>query len=103
VGGPVGVPRTLCKHGVRHHVVMPDHPDDADLPNEVNQAGSGRSRWEHVLEVGGQAIVPMWLRPHRGEQRWSVLTVIAVAITLQLLLPDEFVLRPRTAAPVLEV
>jgi hypothetical protein len=48
-------------------------------------------------------LLPMWLRPHRGEQRWSVLAVIAVAVTAQLLLPDEFVLRPRTAAQALEV
>jgi hypothetical protein len=82
---------------------MPDLPDSPNTPDDVNRAGSGRPRWERVLDAGGQAIVPMWLRPHRGEQRWSVLTVIAVAITLQLLLPDEFVLRPRTAAPVLEV
>jgi hypothetical protein len=47
-------------------------------------------------------LVPAWLRPHRGEQRWTVLAVIAIAIGIQLALPDKFVLRPRTAAPSLE-
>jgi uncharacterized membrane protein len=59
-----------------------------------------RNRWVHVVGEGGEKLLPGWLRPHRGEQRWSVMAVIAVAITLQLLLPDKFVLRPRTAAPI---
>lgn len=58
-------------------------------------------RWV-VRTVDGEAFLPAWIRPHRGEQRWSVLAVIAIAIVLQILLPDQFVLRPRTAAPILE-
>lgn len=65
--------------------------------------GHGRARWEKVLDESGQALLPLWLRPHRGEQRWSVLAVIALAVLAQLSLPDEFVLRPRSGAPILEV
>jgi len=59
-------------------------------------------RWSRAAGAAGEYVVPAWLRPHRGEQRWSVLAVIVLAIALQLALPDEFVLRPRTGAPVLE-
>src|SRR5690348_7830028 len=51
---------------------------------------------------GEVKLVPAWLRPHRGEQRWSVLAVVLIAIGLQVALPDKFVLRPRTAAPSIE-
>jgi hypothetical protein len=59
-------------------------------------------RWAIRPIEGGEAFLPAWIRPHRGEQRWAVIAVILGAITLQLALPDEFVLRPRTAAPALE-
>ncbi len=67
----------------------------SDLPEEV-------ARWLHPLGSAPSKLVPSWLRPHRGEQRWAVLGAIAVAIGLQLALPDKFVLRPRSAAPSLE-
>src|SRR5947208_5007992 len=74
--------------------------------DDPSERSTGRhpevARWESVVVSRGEAVVPAWLRPHRGEQRWSVLGVVTVAIALQVLLPDEFVLRPRTAAPVLE-
>jgi len=50
----------------------------------------------------GELLLPGWLRPHRGEQRWSVVAVVLVAIALQLLLPDQFALSPRPVAPALE-
>ena len=59
-------------------------------------------RWAVRPVAGGEAFLPAWLRPHRGEQRWTVIAVILGAIALQLVLPDEFVLRPRMAAPALE-
>lgn len=58
-------------------------------------------RWA-IHTAGGETLLPTWLRPHRGEPRWSVVGVIGAAIILQVLLPDEFVLRPRTGAPILE-
>jgi len=59
-------------------------------------------RWAVRPVTGGEAFLPAWIRPHRGEQRWSVVAVVLGAIGMQLALPDEFVLRPRTAAPALE-
>ena len=50
----------------------------------------------------GEAMLPSWLRPALGEQRWPALAVIITAIGLQIALPDEFVLRPRTVAPAVE-
>jgi uncharacterized membrane protein len=55
-----------------------------------------------AAEQHGERLIPGWVRPHRGEQRWSVMAVVGVAIALQLVLPDQFVLKPRTAAPILE-
>jgi hypothetical protein len=42
-------------------------------------------------EVGGLAVrsVPAWCRPTRGEARWQVALVTAVAIALQLPVPDR--------------
>lgn len=81
--------------------------DDAAMTDD-NAHAAGRSgfpeevaRWLRPVS-GAEALVPAWLRPHRGEQRWAVLAVIVLAIGLQLALPDKFVLRPRTAAPSLE-
>ena len=47
-------------------------------------------------------LLPAWLRPHAGEQRWWALAVVVVAIVCQLVLPDAFALRPRLAAPIVE-
>lgn len=73
----------------------PDRPQDDAVPAE-------HLRWLRPAVAAGSGRLPAWLRPHHGEQRWSVLIVVAVAITLQIALPDEFVLRPRTAAPAIE-
>lgn len=74
-------------------------------PEPVQPAGLGEhARWtlRPVTLPRGEPILPAWLRPALGEQRWSALAVIIVAIGLQIALPDEFVLRPRTAAPAVE-
>lgn len=63
--------------------------------------GPDIERWVHAAHLDS-TVIPAWLRPHRGEQRWGVMLVVAAAIVLQLLLPDRLVLRPRTAAPILE-
>jgi uncharacterized membrane protein len=83
-----------------------DVPPSAGTP-AVDEPRSGlgeHARW--VLRPAalprGELILPAWLRPNRGEQRWSVLGVIIAAIGLQIALPDEFVLRPRTVAPAVE-
>jgi uncharacterized membrane protein len=60
------------------------------------------ARWAIAAGDEGQRLLPGWLRPHRGEQRWSVSVVITVAIVFQILLPDRFVLQPRSLPPILE-
>ncbi len=45
---------------------------------------------------------PAWARPTRGEHRWPAALAIAVAIGLQLLLPDHLVPPARYALPALE-
>jgi|SRR5579859_1837277 uncharacterized membrane protein len=74
---------------------------DARIP-DPRQAASDVTRWLVAAGEGGAKLLPGWLRPHRGEQRWAAMAVVVLAIVLQVLLPDKFVLRPRTAAPSLE-
>lgn len=67
------------------------------VPGEVQP---GHQRWL----PSGQAdkTPPAWLQPHAGEQRWLALTVVVLAIVLQLLLPHGFVVQPRLVAPIIE-
>lgn len=74
--------------------------EDAAAGSAAHGPGS-YLRWA-VRTATGETFLPTWIRPHRGEPRWSVVGVIGAAIILQVLLPDEFVLRPRTGAPILE-
>jgi uncharacterized membrane protein len=53
--------------------------------------------------VGTAKQAPAWLRATRGEQRWVVTLAIALAVTLQLVLPDRLAFRPHWLLPVLEV
>jgi len=75
--------------------------------NESAGTGEARTaeflRWAVRPVEGGEAFLPAWLRPHRGEQRWAVVAFVLGAIVLQWVLPDEFVLRPRTVVPALEL
>ena len=99
---------------VRWQIRTPEFPHRHGLPREnagmaTNPTGGGPAevraeflRWAIRPIEGGEAFLPAWIRPHRGEQRWAVVAVVLGAIALQLALPDEFVLQPRTAAPVLE-
>ena len=85
---------------------------ESDLPPSAGTPAADKPRsglGEHARWVfrpaalpRGELIMPAWLRPNRGEQRWSALGVIIAAIGLQIALPDEFVLRPRTVAPAVE-
>jgi uncharacterized membrane protein len=47
--------------------------------------------------------VPAWLRVTRGEQRWAVTAAIALAVALQLVLPDRLAFRPHWLLPALEI
>jgi len=73
---------------------MDQHPGDRPERSPM--------RWATRSVESGELLLPGWLRPHRGEQRWSVVAVVLAAIGLQLALPDSFVLRPRPAAPAFE-
>lgn len=46
---------------------------------------------------------PAWLRPTAGEHRWPAALAVAVAIALQLALPDPLVPQTRYLLPALEV
>lgn len=47
--------------------------------------------------------VPAWLRPTQGESRWPVAAAIAVAIALQVALPDQLAVQWRWPMPALEL
>jgi hypothetical protein len=51
----------------------------------------------------GRYGVPAWLRRTSGENRVPVAAVVAVAVALQLALPDQLSLRPHYLLPALEV
>lgn len=57
-----------------------------------------RTRWH----LPGTEILPAWLRPGDVEPPWAAAAVITGAIVIQILLPDTFVLRPKSLAPALE-
>lgn len=67
------------------------------------RAGARAHRWEYAAPGREHRAVPGWLRPHLAEPRWMVSGALLVAVTLQLLLPDTLVLRPRAVAPALEL
>lgn len=46
---------------------------------------------------------PAWRRRTRGEHRWVAIAVIVVTVALQLVLPNELVLRPAWLLPALSV
>ncbi|WP_236794134.1 hypothetical protein [Amycolatopsis sp. GM8] len=57
---------------------------------------------EHPVS-GAARRVPAWLRVTEGEQRWAVTLAIALAVTLQLVLPDRLAFRPHWLLPALEL
>jgi uncharacterized membrane protein len=46
--------------------------------------------------------LPAWLRPTKGEHRWSVSLAVLVAVVLQLVVPSELAFHPRWLLPSLE-
>lgn len=57
-----------------------------------------RTRWH----LPGTQALPAWLRTADVEPPWAAAGVIGVAILIQILLPDSFVLRPKSLAPIIE-
>jgi uncharacterized membrane protein len=46
--------------------------------------------------------LPAWLRPTKGEHRWSVTLAVLVAVFLQLVIPSDLAFHPRWLLPTLE-
>ncbi len=61
---------------------------------------------EHVAARGATgtfgAVMPAWRRRTRAEARWPVTLTVAVAVVLQVLLPDQLALHPLYLLPALE-
>lgn len=88
----------MAKSRVRLQSVVPEDESGREFsPIRRVQA------WTESARAGSERLLPDWLLPHRGEQRWVVVLVVLLAALLQALLPDKYVLRPKTAAPALEV
>ncbi|OIJ64399.1 DUF1345 domain-containing protein [Streptomyces mangrovisoli] len=68
-----------------------------------NEADSRLARIERLLEAGEQEVAPAWRRATRGEPRWAVTAVIAIAVGLQTLVPHRLAFQPYWALPALEV
>lgn len=72
------------------------------VTDDAGSAGAVQPGHERWLRDGQAGDPPAWLQPHEGEQRWLALTVIGVAIVLQLLLPARLSVHPQWLAPVIE-
>ena len=57
---------------------------------------------QHLAEAGLGLVVPAWRRVTEGEPRWPASLAIAIAIGLQVALPDKLALAPRWLLPGLE-
>jgi hypothetical protein len=87
---------------------MADMTGTSDLPGTDDPAPVGRGRWlpervEHDFRGAEDRFVPAWLRPTDAENRIPAGLAIAVAITMQYLIPDKYGLHPRWMLPTLEV
>jgi uncharacterized membrane protein len=57
-------------------------------------------RSEHqVVGEAGSRLAPAWLRATEGEPRWQVSLGVAAALSMQVSLPNDVVLRPRWLLP----
>lgn len=94
------------------------HEDGGDRDPGADAGEDGPVRWpgdrprkaqrtladvESAVLSAGRSEVPAWRRVTRGEQRWAVTTVIAVALAVQWRLPDRLSFRPHWLLPLLEV
>jgi hypothetical protein len=114
---PAG-PEQATTPGAPHGPDMPYQPDIPGIPGAPGAPGRFRPgmhhaadpwqlwlhRAEQIAESRAQHMpVPAWLRKTPGERRWPVTLTVAVAITLQLLLPPHLTEPlPRALLPALE-
>ena len=96
---------------------MPDNADSARaaesarmlesiraLHNRLGQLEGLVAPVGRVAQGAGHRVTPAWRRATQGEARWQVAAAVAVAIALQFVLRDRFVLvRPRWLLPVLQI
>jgi uncharacterized membrane protein len=56
-----------------------------------------------LTELADEAGLPAWLRNTEGEQRWWVALAVLLALALQALIPDRFIVHPRYLLPGIEL
>ncbi|MBV9486091.1 MAG: hypothetical protein JO246_08540 [Frankiaceae bacterium] len=57
---------------------MAESGPDAGAGGHLGAHRRGHRRWVFGIGQDGAELLPGWLRPHRGEQRWAVLAVLAI-------------------------
>ena len=57
---------------------------------------------EALEEAGERYVLPAWQRVTKGEPRWPVSLAVAVAIALQITLPDRVAFRPHWLLPAMQ-
>ncbi|WP_232248524.1 DUF1345 domain-containing protein [Streptacidiphilus rugosus] len=101
---------------------MTDHDAQPDIEHETahDTQHDGEHDGEHEAardsaRVADQAVaepdqdddddlsLPAWLRRTEGEQRWSVMIALLVAIAIQLSLPERLSIHPQWLMPALEM
>jgi hypothetical protein len=81
-------------------------PPEPDLPSLAGAGARGRWLTERVeadIRRAEDRIVPAWLRPTDAENRIPAGVAIAIAIVLQLRIPDRYGVHPRWILPGLEI
>ncbi|MGZ4704421.1 MAG: DUF1345 domain-containing protein [Acidimicrobiales bacterium] len=82
---------------------LPTPPTVSDLPDRVRRLEQLLDPAVDVLRQAGTHVEPAWRRATKGEHRWPVTVAIAVAVVLQIALPDHLTLHPRWLLPALEL
>jgi uncharacterized membrane protein len=79
----------------------PDRPDPTDVPPDRPSLLGRLVNPELNLLRGAQehVVLPAWRRVTEGEPRWPVSLAVGVAITLQILLPDQVANKHRWILP----
>jgi uncharacterized membrane protein len=99
---------TLPRRGARDNAVMagegegaPERGIEAVLAEHLRHV-EHLLRTERLAQAGRAYVMPAWRRVTEGEPRWPASLAIAVAIGLQVALPNHLALAPRWLLPSLE-
>jgi hypothetical protein len=83
---------------------VPQDPPASDAASEISRKDRGlTNRVETDFHHAEDRFVPAWLRPTDAENRIPAGIAIAVAVGLQLSIPDKYGVHPRWLLPSLEV